>query len=290
MIIFLALLVTGAQILERRGETRQRLTNRTEATRLEITIEGKTASFHKETNHWSLDIYEGVAARDHRANDNLIEHLLDLVKTLKQSSPQPYDARDAATYGLDRPTLSIRAEWSKPTPGTETVAIGRLDLTGRAAFALFSEQKLFATVPSHTLELIKGKTLLDLRDRKVTRFETDDVEDIFVKGNCPNVAFSRDGDRWIDRKRSRKASTNIDRKLDELLGVQFAKIDEQQARPATLEQEQCVISIQGRRSQAETIHLYKNGRDSFLATNTALPASYFVSRDILKALSQLKND
>lgn len=249
------------------------------ASSLRIVLAGKSTHLIKNTmqGSWQLDLFEGRTTKDQRANVNLISHLIDLIGSLGRTNPiESLDPKLAAEYGALQPTLLVEATLKDSS--VHTIIFGHRDLSGDQAFAFFPEQRVLMPVPSVTLALFEGKTPLDLRDRRITTFNPDDLEDLEASGKCLPFTLHRDGDRWVSKPGLRQSQ--IDAWLEAFLSMYYEDLDEN-ARPES--KVVCKFVLSGRKGRKETLFFYQK-QNSVWATNSNLSAHYRLKADALERL------
>lgn len=277
IVLSLCLLVTllvGVFIFRTRTQSSLDLTMFRSASHLEIAIENVPVSLNKKDNTWFVENFDGHAVKDTRANQNFIAHLIDLVQSIRTNEAPQHAASEASQYGLAPPRLAFAFAWTTPEPGSDVVLFGNRNLSGANAFAFFPKHSLLLEVRAHILDLIDGKTALDIRDRRITTFEVDDVEDVVTSDGCGAYSLWRDGDRWAWKSAS-KPNVSVEQWLAQLLGTRYEQIDEQANASAATRRTLCTVDLKGRATRAETVEVYTMGSDDTLwATNSQLPAAY----------------
>lgn len=285
--MILALIVITALIDRQRRSTAPKLASFGDLSKLELSLRGTRSSLRFDRTdgrtdgqgHWRLESFADKPAIDSRANENMVIHLIDLIRALKDQTTSPLNAQEANAYGMTNPELAVTLIWDKPAPGHETVLFGHRDISGRRVFAFFPDRPLLVEVPAVPLTLIESKDALDVRDRRITTFEPDDVEDLVASGKCGSFKLSRDGDRWL-LDSSAIAVEDTERWLSELLESKYEQIDDTEAtaRKSTASSV-CKLVVIGRRDRRETIEIFKSDgalwtRNSALASTYRLPSGF----------------
>ncbi len=248
-----------------------------EVTLLEIHFEKKSLSFEKYNGNWKITDYDGKKPLDTRANQNLIEHLLDFLKTANKSS-ETYPHKEANKYGMTNPQLVVSLKWLHPQIGEEALFFGNVELSEKNVFVFLPKQMLLTKTSSQILELFRNKSPLDLRERKITTFETDDVEELKTQGKCKAMHLIRDGDRWVWKTKPPIDVAKTNQWLDELLGIAYYDIDEENK--IDLKKPHCILELLGRKNRKETLSI---SLDLWIK-NSQLPANYRVPSTFSKII------
>ena len=269
--LLLTLLVIGTLFVEHRKKNTLDPTLFRNASHVEIAIQGVPVSLKKNADTWVVESYDGSPVKDVRANQNFITHLIDLAQNIRVSEARQYDASAAPQYGLTSPRLSLAVAWEAPQSGSEVVLFGNRDVSGRGTFAFFPKHELLLEVRASILDLIDGKTTLDIRDRRITTFEIDDIEDLATSQDCGDYSLWRDGDRWV-WKSTNRPQRDVEKWLTDLLATRYEQIDEELK---TSDRTLCTIELKGRANRSEKI-VISAAQDSttIWATNSQLPAAY----------------
>lgn len=255
-----------------------------EVNELELVFRGKRAVFDKDQKQWQLVHFDERTVKDKRANQNLLNHLVDLAHTLSTTPTGALDPDDAKHYGMENPELSATFSWKTPKQGKEVILFGHRDLTERKVFAFFPLRPSLVEVQASAMVLLEGKSALDLRDRRITTFETDDVEDLRTSGKCSSLHLARDGDRWLKDGKSLETE-KAESWLGGLLAIQYDAIDEfgvVAPEDATLNPV-CAIELVGRKDRKETIQIFKSS-GTLWSSNSQLPARYHLPEGVMKLL------
>lgn len=250
------------------------------ATRLEIRFDGVTMEFVREEDRWRVLASSDSESplRDTRANQGLLTHLVDAVSALKRLNAQPIDASGASEYGLADPRLALSVEWSG---GQDALLLGNSDLTGRSIYAFLPRHRLLVQTSSSILALFDGKKAADLRDRRMTTFEPDDVEELRARGSCGPLELLRDGDRWVWRSPGPPASAETtDAWLQDFLAQKYDAISETGDLSDENDPTFCSLTLRGRKKREETLSV----RRSLWSVNSALPARYRAPAELARLL------
>ncbi|MBI3541657.1 MAG: DUF4340 domain-containing protein [Deltaproteobacteria bacterium] len=282
-----ALLVIGVLVDRRYRATEARLLKLGDVSKGEILFQGKRARLErvgqKTPPHWRLDDFDGAKAVDSRVNDDLVNHLLDLVRAMSDVTASPLDPKSAAEYGMKNPQLALTLAWETPQAGQEIVLFGNRNLSGQAMFAFFPKRELLVEVPSSAMALFEHKDARDLRDRRITTFDTDDVEDLVASGKCGSFKLTRDGDRWLRSGKVVKTET-AEHWLGQLLQIHYDDLkDAPTTAAAAGENPVCRLELAGRRDLRESIELFKLD-GTLWARNSRLPATYHLPPGVLATL------
>jgi hypothetical protein len=285
--LILALVVTIA-ILDHRRATKPATKSVPfeNLSRIEVQFKGYPLSLRRTNEGWQVATYNGKEATDHRANMDLISHILDLLRAVVDADEKGLNARDAKEYGMDRPELAVTLGWDQPKPGEETIDFANRNLSGTGTFAYFPKRARLVEVDAAALRLLEGKVALDFRDRRFTTFDPDDVEELTATGKCAPFNLSRDGDRWrltVGGRASSAAGGAIDRWLTDFLSAPYDDIDEEGLTSTAGENEICKVLAKGRRGRAETLTLYKAAGKAW-AASSVLAARYLLPEGIMKVL------
>ena len=281
--IGLALIVIGTWVDYQKRSMVAPLLKLGDVSKLELKFRGKKVALSKASGHWRLDRFDGKAAIDPRVNENLVVHILDIIRVLSDETVSPLDASAAKEYGMEDPILAVTVGWEAPSPGSEVVIFGNHNLSGKQIFAYFPQRPLLAEVPVVAVALLTGKEALDLRDRRITTFEVDDVEDLEASGKCGSFKLTRDGDRWV-LSGAALSTSHAETWLATLLGSHYDSIEEpaSETKPDDLNPV-CKITIGGRHNRKESIDIFKT-RGTLWAKNSTLAALYHLPQGILSAL------
>lgn len=269
--LILTVLIAAAWLITRQAATVPDLRQLNNASQLELKFRGVKVKLAKQSNLWAVKEYDGKSTLDSRANQSLVNHLLDLLKTLDLKSAERVATDDPASY-------TSSSELAISTAG-QSIVFGNPDISGRQIYLYFPEQHFLTLTRTAVPMLMSPHTPLDLRNRHVTTFEVDDLEDLTTSPECRAYALVRDGDRWMWKSAAKVVSGAIDEWLKAILEVKYDSIDETKPKPGDLA---CKIELQGRKGRAETLTLTRDASGRLWATNSTLPAAYQVSEDLLK--------
>lgn len=130
-------------------------------------------------------------------DEGQVSALLSAVTGLNAAKFESESAKDAARYGLAKPTMTVTfateppatqpttgpaatAAATKPAAGpTTTIKFGQADVYKKNVFAMVSDAGPIVTVPVTSVDALK-KTPLDLRDREVLEINPDAVSRVTV--------------------------------------------------------------------------------------------------------------
>lgn len=275
----------------KRRLTEHKLVRLGAVTEIDIRIKGTKISLKRnqstsraktsyERAQWSIERIDEKPPGDARANSDLVNHLVDLVKALRDEAKAPLDASQADAYGMKNPELEITLHSQSSREGSETVLFGHRDLSGLNVFAFFPARKLLVQAPSAAMTLVENKTPHDIRDRHITTFDPDDVEDLVAGGKCGSIELTRDGDQWLSQKKIVRHET-VDLWLNSFLGTFYEELENALATAET--NPVCTIRLTGRRGRNETIEIFK-ADGTLWAQNSALTAVYRLPRGFLEKL------
>ncbi|MBI3558381.1 MAG: DUF4340 domain-containing protein [Deltaproteobacteria bacterium] len=282
--ISLTLIVIGTWLDYRKRTTDTPFVKLGEVSKVELLIRTKKVALTKAGTHWQLESFDEKPTVDRRVNENLINHLLDIIKVVNDQTQSPLNPNDAQEYGMKEPLLAVTLGWEKPTVGSEVVIFGNRNLSGKQIFAYFPKRPLLAELPVVSVALLENKQALDVRDRRITTFEPDDVEDLQASGRCGSFKLSRDGDRWTTSSGSALEANAAESWLATLLGTQYDGIeDKPSATPSEDLNPVCNIALAGRHARKESIEIFKT-RGTLWAKNSILPALYHLPQGIMSAL------
>lgn len=270
--LVLVALAAAAWLFSRRSTPEATLRKLNNVSRFSVRFKNVDAEFTKTSALWEIERFGTSAVRDRRANQSLVSHLYDLVRVIDPGEFERFSATEADNYTKDS-ILSVR--WAD-----EIIVFGNRDVTGRLAYVHFSDRELLTKARTHVLTLMEPRIPLDMRDRRVTTFDLDDVEDFSTSKDCHGYSLHRDGDRWAWKSSTRPSAKDLEEWLEAFLKAHYEEIDEA-AMSGT--QFVCQIELKGRRNRAETISVFR--RDGKLwAANSALPAVYRIPDSYLELL------
>lgn len=149
---------------------------------------GTVKLIKEEEGKWALK--EPVVAKaDQDEVNRLVENLLKARKDRVIAE----DPSDLEPYGLTKPAYVVTMKGSNPQ-GERVVLIGSKNPTEVYHYArLQGEKKVFLV--SDALRRDVEKNLLELRDKTLIKFETQDVESVRVAGENQEVVLKKTGDR-----------------------------------------------------------------------------------------------
>lgn len=253
--------------------------------RLAISLAGHVVELRKNET-WQVTAFDGSAVTDARANEGLVRHLIDLLNGLRDSRSEKMNLNEASRYGMAAPALGISLGWDAPTAGEDAVLFGNKDLSGSFVYAFFPKKLLLTLTSANPLLLLDGKTSLDFRDRRVTTFDVDDVNELRTAGTCRPIWLVRDGDRWIAHapKAQNTDPDVVDAWLEDLIG-QKAEAIQDGAKPPSRSRDICTVSLRGLYGKTEKLVFFRDGSGKILVKNDALKALYVPSSRMKETLS-----
>lgn len=208
--------------------------------KLEVQIKDSSIKLSRVGQTWQVAEWNSKPVANHRANNNLINHLVDLLRW--------------RTNGISRKdTLVFKKTEDPKNPWITSLKNLQSSPTN-----------------SQILKLLKGKTALDFRDRHFTSFEPDDVEEIRSTGHCKSIVLFRDGDRWVWKSKTPTTSSTAESWLEGLLSMQSNQIDEM---PRAKSKHTCQLELIGRHAQKEIITLEQT-HNAMWAINPTLHARF----------------
>ncbi len=123
-----------------------------------------------------------------------VEELLGRLKNLSRVKKVADKAENLAQFGLDQPELSIR--YRTPS-GWRELLLGAKSPVGQEIYAKVGDNDEVFLVAAMDKNVL-GKSLFDLREKRLFPFGTDEVDAVEWKNGNLHVALSRDEDgRWV---------------------------------------------------------------------------------------------
>lgn len=265
-----------------------------DVSKMTVSFQGKTSTLERVGRRWTVKNYNGTPVLDTRANEGMVTHLIDLISALSKYDHSDLDSSEADQYGAKAPELAVTVEWNAPNSPSrstqETVLFGHRDISDKKVFAYFPARALLVQVAANAVILLENKDPLDIRDRRISTFDPDDVEDLTTLGECGPFTLRRDGDHWIGKQGTGKQgrdlnSGSVDVWLENLLTMHYSGVEEpignDRAPTAHLF---CTLKLVGRKNRTETIFISRIGQD-YWATNSQLPGRYQLSKDAFRLFS-----
>jgi len=159
-----------------------------------------------------------------------ISGLLWDIKELKAKEFVAETSEALELYGLDAPRLRI-ALWEKaPTAQEATqhaLVFGAAAPDGQGIYARLAEAPVIYLVGTTEAQRIMGKTVFDLRNKKIVAFTTEKVQKIHVQYPASQFTVERRGKAWKlsePQKQDIPQGWKVDRMLYELSTLEYAKI------------------------------------------------------------------
>jgi hypothetical protein len=258
----------------------------------EIYVQLSTESVHLnkqvlgETNlsPWQVDTWGGLSVLDTRANQGLVLHFMDILK---------------GTLGRYLDPKSLKG--FLPIAGNNFLLRVAMNLNGSAedlgfkinqqedSYAEIADFKRLSTARTspQLITFFSHKTLLDFRDRRITNFETDDVEEIKLAGKkCAKIQFARDGDLWFWK--SAKKINNVEAWLDKILAVHYEQAPEKTDQNLGVSQKPlCSLEIKGRKGRKEGVVFFEYDHEYWAINSTLEKAVYKISKNSFDLLLNL---
>jgi hypothetical protein len=154
-------------------------------------------------NGWTI-----VKPTNYPADPAAVQKLLDALATMRIADFADEHPTDLSSYGLAKPSITIELYGDKPTD-KESLAIGsKQPVAGNdAVFVRRGEgDRPVCTVASYIVS-VASKSLDDLRDETVMRFNPDAVARVTLIGGPVSLVLDRAGeDQWQVRSQGRVAS------------------------------------------------------------------------------------
>ena len=140
----------------------------------------------KRNGRWVM-VQPMEADADETAVESMVEEVVGA--NISQTEPGTPDRRKA--YGLDPPQGSI--EFELQNGAKHTIVLGHRDFTDTNVYALIDSGSNVALLPG-VLATRVGMSLQDLRDRRVVRWETEDVQRVEIHNAHGVIIASRKKD------------------------------------------------------------------------------------------------
>ncbi len=186
-----------------------------------ISQNGQTITLKRQGNdEWGL-----LAPVEAKADDEASSSYLNRLQTMRFTRVVEESPADLSTYGLDKPslTVSLKLKGKKETG----LSVGDDNPMGHSLYIQRSddEKVLLTRAPRNDL----GKSVYDLRDKKVMEFNADEVVRLEIKRKGPPLTFVKTGDSWnvSEETTARGDADAIRNFVDSLLFLQVKKfVDE----------------------------------------------------------------
>jgi hypothetical protein len=157
-----------------------------------------------------------------------------MVKSMLEASSEEVvweSLEKQAEYGLDNPSFSLRFSYE----GDDTphgIDLGKRTLDNKRIFARVVGEERIYTVPATLLDVV-GKSLFDVRDKKLAPYEKDDIVGISALGGRSVILLEKEGDEWYFLPDHLKASTTrVDIYTGNLRWESFVEVVEEKLKDA----------------------------------------------------------
>jgi hypothetical protein len=167
------------------------------------------------------------------ATDGDSDAIYSLLWDLKELKAKDFVADTAAapgSYGLEPPRRRITL-WEKPSdnaPETQhTLLFGDENPEHQGTYVQIAERPTIALVDSLEAQRLSGRTIFDLRNKKLLAFETEAIQKIHLQYPTSALTMERQGDAWRlsePQKQAIQERWKVDNLLYELSALQYAKL------------------------------------------------------------------
>ena len=270
-IILLLILTLGIAAYFFKKTEKAPIITQSEIRALSIKIGADTAEVRKTKGKWEITEINDAPVQDTRLNSGLINHIIDILKTVRELPSEKTDPAMLTQHGLADPKLALSIQSAE---GEEAVLFGKKDSSGSRVYALFVKKGLLTQVPSTLLDLLEGKTIDDLRIRTVFTFEPDDVIRFEQMGpSCAKLSLLRDGDHWSWLEGEKLSEAETEAFLKKLLATKYLATTKEDG----IDKLTCTITLTGLAGKNENIDLFERKDGKFIFRNTTL-AGFFELR------------
>lgn len=168
-----------------------------------------------------------------RADESGVSRILTAVSDFKYRDLIEEHPKDLAQYGLDKPKLTLHVVL-KNNKGEKTVIIGAKSPVDSVYYTRVNNDPRVYTVESAAQDL-STLTLFDLRDKKLTEFDSEKVSQIALHQASVDLDFQKESGVWKMKKpiESPAAESEVTSLLSSLDSLRATKFIDQ---PADLDQ------------------------------------------------------
>ncbi len=159
-----------------------------DATAVTLAYPDRTIELQKSGDAWRI-----AKPLDTAADQTAARNLVNAIATCEVKKDLTNPEKDLATYGLDKPAVTIHVRLKdKELPAIE---VGKNTPVGFSTYVSLGSDKTIRLVSSAFASGM-DKKVKDLRDKTILAFNNDDVHQIAVRGDGKNLLLTHQGDAW----------------------------------------------------------------------------------------------
>lgn len=187
----------------------------------------------KEEKEEKEEVWRILSPVETGGDATIIKSVVRSIKASKQEDVVWESLEKEDEYGLNDPEFSLRFFY-EGEDAVRGIDFGIESIDKRKVFAkVLGEEKIYA-VPASFRDSLK-KRLFDLRDKRLTAFEAEDVTGVSLLSPSEVFVIKREGDDWYFVPERVKASkTRLDSYVGNLRWESFVEVEEERAAAADL--------------------------------------------------------